>query len=119
MRQCRRVWGRPGGAVRRIRTPLAAALLFAALPLHAQSPAVAAPSRGELLYATHCIACHTTQVHWRDRRLVLDYPSLVAQVVRWQGNTGLGWTGEEVREVARYLDATFYHLPDAPQAQRG
>jgi len=107
------------GTVRRMCTLPAAALLFATLPLHAQSPAAAAPSRGELLYATHCIACHTTQVHWRDRRLVSDYPSLVAQVVRWQGNAGLGWTREEVVEVARYLDATFYHLPDAPPLQRG
>ena len=83
------------------------------------SPTAAAPSRGELLYETHCIACHTTQVHWRDQRLVSNYAGLVAQVVRWQGNTGLGWTSEEVREVARYLDVTFYHLPDAPPPQRG
>jgi len=97
----------------------AAALLIAALPLHAQAPAAAVQSRGELLYTTHCIACHTTQVHWRDQRLVSNYASLVAQVVRWQGNTGLGWTSEDVREVARYLDATFYHLPDAAPPQRG
>ena len=107
------------GNVRRIRTVLVTALMFAALPLTAQSPPASAPSRGELLYATHCIACHTTQVHWRDRRLASDYPSLVAQVVRWQGNSGLGWTLEDVREVARYLDATIYHLPDAPPPQRG
>jgi len=103
--------------VRRMCAVPAAALVFVALPLHAQSPA--APSRGELLYETHCIACHTTQVHWRDQRLVGDYASLVAQVVRWQGNTGLGWTREEISEVARYLDATFYHLPDAPPPKRG
>ena len=107
------------GTVRRKGTLIAAALLFAALPLHAQTPAAVTPSRGELLYATHCIACHTTQVHWRDTRLVNDYPSLIAQVVRWQGNTGLGWTSEEVFEVARYLDATIYHLPDAAPPQRG
>jgi len=107
------------GIVIRMCAVPAAALLFAASPLHAQSAAPAVPSRGELLYETHCIACHTTQVHWRDQRLVSDYASLVAQVVRWQGNTGLGWTSEEVREVARYLDVTFYHLPDAPPPQRG
>jgi mono/diheme cytochrome c family protein len=103
------------------RTPLLPlfGILLGALPLHAQTPLAEPPSRGQLLYETHCIACHTTQVHWRDQRLVSDYPNLVAQVVRWQGNTGLGWTGEEVREVARYLDATFYHLPDAPPPKRG
>jgi len=103
------------------RTPLLplAGILLATLPLQAQTSAAQTASRGELLYATHCIACHTTQVHWRDRRLVIDYPTLVAQVVRWQGNSGLAWTNEEVREVARYLDATYYHLPDAPPPHRG
>jgi mono/diheme cytochrome c family protein len=106
-------------SVRRICPVAAVALLLAALPLHAQSPGAAAPSRGQLLYETHCIACHTTQVHWREQRLASDYPSLVAQVVRWQGNTGLGWTREEILAVAHYLDATFYHLPDAPPPKRG
>jgi mono/diheme cytochrome c family protein len=103
---------------RRALLPVAAAL-FAVLPLHAQSPAAAPPSRGELLYTTHCIACHTTRVHWRDRRMVTDYPSLVAQVARWQANTGLGWSSEEIRDVARYLDVTVYHLPDAASPQQG
>ena len=89
------------------------ALLFAALPLHAQ-----APSRGELLYATHCIACHTTEVHWRDRRLATDFASLVAQVGRWQKNTGLDWSSEEVYDVVRYLNSTIYRFPDpAPRLQ--
>lgn len=113
---------RPGGgpvvgAMRR--TLLVAATLFAALPLHAQSPAAASPSRGELLYTTHCIACHTTRVHWRDRRMVIDYPGLVAQVARWQANTGLGWSSEEILDVARYLDATVYRLPDAEPPRQG
>ena len=113
---------RPGGgpvvgAMRR--TLLVAATLFAALPLHAQLPAAAATSRGELLYTTHCIACHTTRVHWRDRRMVIDYPGLVAQVARWQANTGLGWSSEEILDVARYLDATVYRLPDAVPRRQG
>jgi mono/diheme cytochrome c family protein len=24
-------------------------------------------NRGERLYTTHCIACHSTQMHWRDK----------------------------------------------------
>ena len=99
---------------------LPALLLQAALPLHAQAPATSAPSRGELLYTTHCIACHTTQVHWRDRRLATDFTSLVAQVGRWQKNTGLDWSSEEILDVVRYLNATMYRLPDpAPQQQGG
>ena len=102
------------------RTPflLLAVLQLAALPLHAQAPAIAPPGRGELLYANHCIACHTTQVHWRDKRVVADFSSLVAQVARWQTNTGLDWSSEEIQDVVRYLNATMYHFPDpAPRAQ--
>ena len=36
------------------------------------------PARGELLYSTHCIACHNEQVHWRDKKLVKDWISLRA-----------------------------------------
>ena len=103
------------------RTPLLllALLLQAALPLHAQSPAIPATSRGELLYTTHCIACHTTQVHWRDRRLVTDFSSLVAQVGRWQKNTGLDWSSEEILDVVRYLNGAIYRLPDPSPRQQG
>ena len=94
-------------------------LLQAALPLRAQSPAISATSRGELLYTTHCIACHTTQVHWRDRRLVTDFSSLVAQVGRWQKNTGLDWSSEEILDVVQYLNATIYRFPNQAPQQRG
>jgi mono/diheme cytochrome c family protein len=94
-------------------------LAFAvALPLLAQAPS-SAPSRGALLYRTHCIACHDTQVHWRHNRLVTDWPSLSSQVRRWQANTGLQWTDEEIDEVVRYLNATIYKFPDQSSKQLG
>ena len=69
------------------RAALAAALLLlAGAPMAA--PAQPADDRGALLYDTHCIGCHGTQAHWRDRRLVTDWPSLNAQVRRWQETTG-------------------------------
>ena len=81
----------------------------------AQAQMPPADSRGELLYRTHCIGCHTTQVHWRDRRIVADWAGLAAQVERWQKNANLDWSGEDVGAVARYLNAAFYRfpLPDA------
>jgi mono/diheme cytochrome c family protein len=95
---------------------LAAVLTQFALPVYAQTPPA---SRGELLYTTHCIGCHTMQVHWRDRRVVTDSASLTAEVARWQKNTGLEWSSEDIQDVARYLNATVYRLPDlAPRAQR-
>ena len=68
-------------------------------------------SRGELLYTTHCIACHTTQVHWREKKLATDWRSLQSEVRRWQGASGLGWSNQDIAEVARYLNALHYHYP--------
>jgi mono/diheme cytochrome c family protein len=89
-------------------------LLLSAFLLAGAATQVAAresASRGELLYRTHCIACHTTQMHWRDARRAVDWPSLVAQVTQWQGRAGLGWNGEDVDEVARWLNTTIYRFP--------
>ena len=92
--------------------------LVIALPLLAQGPAKE-PSRGALLYQTHCIACHDKQVHWRDRRLVTDWASLSGQVRRWQCNTGLHWSDDEIDEVARYLNTTIYRFPERAPRQIG
>lgn len=66
-------------------------------------------SRGELLYYTHCIACHTTEVHWREKKIATDWVTLKGQVNRWQGNSALGWGDEDITEVARYLNTLYYN----------
>ena len=92
-----------------IKRSLLACLAACALPAALAQPAAqAAP--GELLYSTHCIACHTTQVHWRQKKLATDWASLEAQVRRWAGNAGLGWSDEEIADVARYLNAVHYRF---------
>jgi mono/diheme cytochrome c family protein len=68
--------------------------------------------RGELLYSTHCIACHSTQLHWRDRKLASNWASLKAEVERWQKTSGLGWREEDVTDVARYLNTLYYRFPE-------
>jgi mono/diheme cytochrome c family protein len=75
-------------------------------------------ARGELLYSTHCVSCHTTQVHWRDKRLATDWARLRMQVNRWQGNTGLGWSDDDITAVTRYLNDLFYRFsaPDGRAA---
>ncbi len=40
-----------------------------------------AQTRGELLYSTHCVTCHTTQVHWRGNKQAYDWDSLKFQVI--------------------------------------
>ncbi len=96
----------PGDHARRARRMIAAlvATLLAATAVQAQS-------RGELLYTTHCIACHTTDIHWRDRRAVNDWSSLVVEVGRWQSAAALAWSDDDVRDVARYLNEAIYRFP--------
>lgn len=64
--------------------------------------------RGQLLYSTHCNVCHTSQVHWRDQKQVTDWNSLMMQVRRWQNIAGLGWSENEINDVAFYLNGMFY-----------
>lgn len=110
---------------------LAAAVLgpgsaaFAQAPAQSQLPPPPAgtvpqspPTRGKLLYETHCIACHNSQMHWRDARIVRDAPGLVAQVRLWQERAKLQWSDDDIREVARHLNDTIYRLPQ-PLVPRG
>lgn len=83
---------------------------------HAQ--AAPAPSRGQLLYDTHCIECHNTQVHWRSARAATNWSSLVAQVRRWQASGNLRWSEGDIVQVARHLNDTIYHFPQASLTRR-
>lgn len=84
---------------------------WAAASVSAPPAAAPAPSRGELLYNTHCLGCHTSQMHWRERTLVRTWHALRVQVDRWQRAAGLGWSGDDVDAVARYLNQTIYGFP--------
>ena len=91
-------------------------LLFATLAgagaaSHSQVVPAPAPARGELLYSRHCIACHTTEMHWRNNKQAYDWNSLKEQVRRWQGNAGLMWEEADIVEVSRYLNDTIYRYP--------
>ena len=67
-------------------------------------------SRGELLYTTHCIACHTTEMHWRDNRSASNWVDLTAQVRRWQAAASLSWSASDILDVSRYLNDSIYHF---------
>jgi mono/diheme cytochrome c family protein len=78
------------------------------------APTADAQSRGELLYSTHCIACHTSKMHWRDNRQATDWNSLETQVRRWQATAMLQWNEGDIRAVTRYLNQNYYHFPRRP-----
>ena len=83
----------------------AVGVLFSAMAI---APSAHAESRGELLYSTHCISCHTSEVHWRDKKAATDWASLKFQVRRWQENAGLGWGEGDIQDVTRYLNESIY-----------
>jgi len=90
-----------------------AACLFCGNVATAQTAPNAVESRGELLYSTYCIGCHTTQIHWRDKRLATNWFTLKDQVRRWSSNTGLAWGDDDIVLVARHLNTLYYHFPFA------
>lgn len=87
--------------------------IVALLLLSAATGAVRAQGadRGQLLYSTHCIECHTVQMHWRSQRLARDWETLRAQVVRWQSTARLQWSEADIDAVARHLNDTVYRFP--------
>jgi mono/diheme cytochrome c family protein len=88
--------------------PVIVASSLACAPVAAQPVSKPGEPRGELLYSTYCIACHTTEIHWRDKKLVTDWASLKAQVRRWQATTGVVWSESDIGEVTRYLNELYY-----------
>lgn len=89
---------------------LGVTLIGAALVAGAQ--AEEGVSRGELLYTTHCVECHTSEIHWRDKKAATDNASLLQEVARWQAAANLGWSPADVRQVAGYLNRRYYHFPN-------
>ena len=90
--------------IRRFSTTLLLLVLYA-------GAALADPERGELLYSIHCNACHTEQIHWREKSLVTNWATLIGQVARWQSNAKLNWDQTDISAVARYLNDLHYHFP--------
>ena len=94
------------------------ASMFVATTVAGQATQADEP-RGELLYSTYCVGCHTTQVHWRDKKLVVDWTGLKKQVRRWQSNVGLGLAEEDIAAIAQYLNRLYYRFPATDAKQTG
>lgn len=86
------------------------ALVFLLGPAGLSEAAAADAARGELLYNTHCIACHSSKMHWRDQRLAQDWTSLKVQVRRWQSSIQLDWDDDDIVNVAAYLNRLYYRF---------
>jgi len=90
--------------------PVLVMLLVIVGPVAAQVSSPPA-TRGQLLYDNHCQACHSVQLHWRERKQATDWRSLKEQVRRWQAAGQLDWSEADIVEVTRHLNDTIYHFP--------
>ena len=67
-------------------------------------------SRGQLLYENHCMVCHTSVVHVRDRRKAKTREDIQSWIRRWQAELGLSWGPNEIDDVTEFLNDRFYRL---------
>jgi hypothetical protein len=86
---------------------LSAFIIFFGNFADADTPPLQDAPRGELLYSTHCVACHTTEMHWRDKKRVSDWRSLQSEVMHWQQICDLKWDDADVVEVGQYLNSLY------------
>jgi mono/diheme cytochrome c family protein len=93
------------------RSMLVALLVLSGHVADADAQPIRDARRGELLYSTHCLACHNTQVHWREKKLATDWASLQAEVRRWALLSKLEWSAYDVEVVTGYLNDLHYRYP--------
>ena len=67
--------------------------------------------RGKMLYENHCRMCHDSIAFKRDQKIAHTYDEVRAQVTRWQTNTSLHWSAEDIANVASYVAKTYYRIP--------
>lgn len=93
------------------RSIVVALLVLSGHVAEAQAQPIRDATRGELLYSTHCLACHNTQVHWREKKLATDWASLQSEVRRWALLSKLEWSGYDIEVVTGYLNDLHYRYP--------
>lgn len=78
----------------------------------AVTPAHAADlARGRALYENHCRMCHESLAFKRGDKIAKDYEEVRTQVNRWQTDTSLHWSAEDIENVASYVARTYYKIP--------
>ena len=66
--------------------------------------------RGQMLYENHCMSCHESVVHIRERQQAKSLPQLRARVLYWADYLQMHWGREEVEDVVNHLDSQYYRF---------
>jgi mono/diheme cytochrome c family protein len=85
--------------------------LAAGAALVAGAAAAQDVERGRMLHENHCRMCHDSIAYKRGERIAKDYAAVRAQVTRWQTNTGLRWSQDDIDNVAAYVSQHYYQHP--------
>lgn len=64
--------------------------------------------RGQLLYETHCNACHDTSVHGRNPRKAESIDKIKYFVARWSKELNLKWEQSDIDAVTDYVNSRYY-----------
>jgi len=67
-----------------------------------------AQPRGEMLYSNHCLGCHESVVHVREKRSARNLDALRKAVTRWSQELDLKWSSREIEDVVLYLNLRYY-----------
>jgi hypothetical protein len=67
--------------------------------------------RGRMLHENHCRMCHDSIAYKRGDHVAKDLAQVKAQVTRWQTNTGLNWSTEDIDNVTAFVAKTYYKYP--------
>ncbi len=70
------------------------------------------PLRGELLYNNHCLVCHESIVHIREKRHAENLATLRSAVHRWSKELELKWSPHDIEDVMLYLNLRYYHYEE-------
>ncbi len=90
-------------------------LVLVALFLAPAAAGAADLERGRMLHENHCRMCHDSIAYKRGDKIATNYAEIQAQVTRWETNTGLRWSKEDIDNVTAFVAKTYYKLPDAAQ----
>jgi len=67
-------------------------------------------ANGKKLHNQQCTACHDTAVYTRATHRVRSVESLIGQVNGCVGQLGLKLSRDQVNDLVKYLDESFYNF---------
>ena len=92
-------------------------VLLAIISLSARALMLGDAEKGRIAHDSKCVACHTAQfggdgsgIYLRTQRRVKSAEGLIKQVEFCNRQTGAGFSEEQINDVIKYLNESFYRF---------